>query len=164
MVQRIVFSERDVQGDALSINYVCRRNIDAGEVREQVTLRNGSDVSQHLVGKRAAGDVRQVVREGVTDTGAITMVIPQDAADAIGVPVNGSHTITLAGGAVPTVPTVGPVSVGIEGRSADVDAIVFGVEVLIGQIPLEFMDLWIDRKRQRIVPNPASPEKPLSRV
>ena len=135
-----------------------------GEVREQVTLRNGIDQGNVAVGRLPAADVRQVSREGVIDTGAITMVIPQDAADALGVPVNGSHTITLAGGAVHTVPTVGPVSVGIAGRSANVDAIVFGTEVLIGQIPLEFMDLWIDCKRQRIVPNPASPDRPLSRV
>ena len=135
-----------------------------GEVRESVVIKNGGDVSRHLSGDLAADEVRQVVCEGVVDTGAITLIIPQKVADAIAAPVNGSHTVVLPSGSRHTVPTVGPVVAEICGRNASVDAIVFGSEVLIGQIPLEFTDIWVDCQRNRLVPNPASPSSPVSRA
>jgi hypothetical protein len=44
------------------------------------------------------------------------------------------------------------------------DATVLGNEALIGQKALEKLDLFVDRVNQRLVPNPAHPDRPVSRV
>lgn len=43
-------------------------------------------------------------------------------------------------------------------------ALVTGVEVLIGQTVWETLDLLVDCKDQRLVPNPAHPDYPVLRV
>jgi hypothetical protein len=47
-------------------------------------------------------------------------------------------------------------------RSGD-EALVLGDEVLIGQTLLEKMDLMVDCKERRLVPNPAHPDVPVSK-
>lgn len=44
------------------------------------------------------------------------------------------------------------------------DAMVVGDEVLIGQTALEKLDLFVDYVNQRLVPNPAHPDQPVSKV
>ena len=44
------------------------------------------------------------------------------------------------------------------------DAMVLGDEVLIGQTALERLDLFVDRVNQHLVPNPAHPDQPVSKV
>ncbi len=39
-----------------------------------------------------------------------------------------------------------------------------GDEVLIGQTVLEKLDLFVDGQRQRLVPNPAHPDQPITKV
>lgn len=61
---------------------------------------------------------------------------------------------------------VGPVEVRFENRSTIVKAIVLpGVEdVLLGAIPLEGLDVFIDPVRERLVVNPMSPGIATSQV
>ena len=49
-------------------------------------------------------------------------------------------------------------------RETEEDAYVLGDEVLIGQTVLEVMDLLVDCHRRRVVPNPAHPDQPVSKV
>ena len=44
------------------------------------------------------------------------------------------------------------------------DAMVLGDEVRIGQTALEKLDLFVDCTNQRLVPNPAHPDQPVSKV
>jgi ABC transporter substrate binding protein len=44
------------------------------------------------------------------------------------------------------------------------DAMMLGDEVLIGQTALEKLDLFVDGVNQRLVPNPAHPDQPVSKV
>ncbi len=41
---------------------------------------------------------------------------------------------------------------------------VLGDEVLIGQTVLEKLDLLVDCRNQRVVPNPAHPDQPVTKV
>lgn len=50
------------------------------------------------------------------------------------------------------------------GRDTMEEALVLGDEVLIGQTVLEKLDLLADCARQRLVPNPAHPDQPVSKV
>ena len=44
------------------------------------------------------------------------------------------------------------------------DAMTLGDEVLIGQTALEKLDLFVDCVNQRLVPNPAHPDQPVSKL
>jgi hypothetical protein len=44
------------------------------------------------------------------------------------------------------------------------EALVLGDEVLIGQTVLEKPDLFVDCQGQRLVPNPAHPDRPVAKV
>ena len=50
------------------------------------------------------------------------------------------------------------------GRETLEEALILGDEVLIGQTVLEKLDLWIDCMNQKLVPNPAHPDQPVTKV
>lgn len=52
----------------------------------------------------------------------------------------------------------------LEGRETTEAALVTGDEVLIGQTVLETLDLLVDCKNQRLIPNPAHPDRPVFRI
>jgi hypothetical protein len=51
-----------------------------------------------------------------------------------------------------------------QGRDTEDAALVLGDEVLIGQTVLEKLDLLADCANNRLVPNPAHPDQPVSKV
>lgn len=55
-----------------------------------------------------------------------------------------------------------PFTLSVLGRVELEDAMVLGDEVLVGQTALEKLDLLVDS--QRLVPNPAHPDQPVSKV
>ena len=57
-----------------------------------------------------------------------------------------------------------PIKVGIMGRDTVDEALVLGDEVLIGQTVLEKLDLLVDCTNRKLVPNPAHPDQPVSKV
>jgi hypothetical protein len=50
------------------------------------------------------------------------------------------------------------------GRQELEDAMVLGDEVIIGQTALEKLDLMVDGVGRRLIPNPAHPDQPVSKV
>jgi predicted aspartyl protease len=52
----------------------------------------------------------------------------------------------------------------IQGRETTEATLVTGDEVLIGQTVLETLDLLVDCKNQRLIPNPKHPEYPVLRI
>jgi len=57
-----------------------------------------------------------------------------------------------------------PLVVEIEGRDTLEEALVLGDEVIIGQTVIEKLDLLVDCVNRRLVPNPAHPDQPVSKV
>jgi hypothetical protein len=57
-----------------------------------------------------------------------------------------------------------PVIFRLLGRDTLEEALVLGDEVLIGQTVLEKLDLLADCVGRRVVPNPAHPDQPVSKV
>ncbi len=57
-----------------------------------------------------------------------------------------------------------PLVVEIDGRDTLEEALILGDEVLIGQTVLEKLDLFVDSRRRRLVPNPAHPDQPITKV
>ncbi len=57
-----------------------------------------------------------------------------------------------------------PLVIELEGRDTLEEALILGDEVLIGQTVLEKLDLFVDCQHQVLVPNPAHPDQPVSKV
>ena len=70
---------------------------------------------------------------------------------------NGEREITTADGRKNVVNYVGPIEVQFENRKCYVGALVLGDEVLLGEVPMEDMDLIISPSHRRLVVNPQSP-------
>ena len=74
------------------------------------------------------------------------------------------ETAEYADGRTETVDVTGPLVVEIDGRDTIEEALIPGDEVLIGQTVLEKRDLFVDSRRRRLVPNPAHPDQPITKV
>jgi len=69
----------------------------------------------------------------------------------------GDKPVTLADGTQRTVAYVGPVELRYGGRTGFTGALVMGDEALLGQVPLEDIDLIVVPKTREVIPNPVSP-------
>jgi clan AA aspartic protease len=107
--------------------------------------------------------VRTLEVEALVDTGATTLILPKDIADRLGLVVYEQRRVKLADGRVVEVPRVGAVRLEILRRDMVCDALVVpeGNVPLIGQIPLEELDLIVDPKSRDLSVNPLSPDLPL---
>ena len=105
-----------------------------GEIRASVTLENRDDRGAVRLGLRAETDVRRTTVEGVVDTGAVTLVIPEDIATELGLEHWGTRTVVYADERREEQP-VTDVTIEIGDLATRTEAIVgpAGSEILIGQ-------------------------------
>ena len=129
----------------------------------QLKITNCSDLAKVREGLIQPDQVRSVIIEGLVDTGATMLVLPEDVVDQVGAPVLGIRRVRDARGIEVEVPWVGDLRIEILGREMTTDALVVpaGAQALIGQIPLEALDLIVDPKSREVHVNPASPDAPL---
>lgn len=130
----------------------------------QVKLWNRMDVDDARRGLIPVEAVREISLEAMVDTGAVTLVIPEEAARALGLSVVLIGMTTLADGTKRPIPKMGPLRIEILGRQMSCDAYVTpaGTTPLIGQIPLEELDLIVDPGTREIrVRSEAGPEAKL---
>jgi clan AA aspartic protease len=130
---------------------------------QTIKLTNSYDEQDVSRGFIKAEEVRAVEIEALVDTGATMLVLPADVVGRLGVPIAGRRKVRYANGSVADVPWVGGVRITILGRDAIASALVepAGTTALIGQIPLEELDLLVDPKSRELRVNPASPDSPL---
>ncbi|MGB0369756.1 MAG: clan AA aspartic protease [Opitutales bacterium] len=103
-----------------------------------------------------------VSRSALTDTGALHLCIPKELAEELDLEELHSRRVTTADGSSHECPYVGPIKIQVANRECFTGAIMLGNEVLLGAVPVEDMDLWISPSGHQVVPNPASPDTPLS--
>jgi predicted aspartyl protease len=135
-----------------------------GEDRVKVRLTNTFDDELAAQGTMAPGRVRSAVTDAAVDTGAIRSVIPQSLLDQLGVRIRGREIAHLADGRTESVPLTASILFEVLGRETSDEAFVLGDEVLIGQTVLEKLDLLVDCKNGRLVPNPDHPDYAVTRV
>ena len=133
-----------------------------GRVMASVKLTNQTDLENAEGGLIPAAAVRSLEIEALVDTGTTQLMIPENVRAALGLPVQGTREVRYADGRVASVPWVG-VRIEIFGRAMICDALVeaAGMEPLLGQIPLEGLDLLVDPKTREIRVNPRSPNVPM---
>lgn len=130
-----------------------------GLVYAEIELLNGDDLTLNRHGYLPEDKIRRIVSKVLVDTGALDLVINEEVQQQLNLPVLHQRTIWLADETQRQVDMVGPVEVRFENRSTIVKAVVLpGAEdVLLGAIPLEGLDVFIDPVRERLVVNPKSP-------
>ena len=136
-----------------------------GEVRVQVKLTNAVDEELVNRGLLNPNQLRVCEAQALVDTGAVRTVLPMRLVQQLGLRIRGQQIIAkYADGREEAIGVTGPVIIEIEGRETTEAALVTGDEVLIGQTVLETLDLLVDCKNQRLIPNPAHPDYPVLRV
>jgi clan AA aspartic protease len=134
-----------------------------GKVMNRIRLTNYADHAACRDGHIPPEAVRSIELEALVDTGATELAIPAEAARALGLPLEGTRTGRLADGSLVQLGRVTGLWLEILGRDMTCDALVLpeGTTALIGQIPLEALDLIVDPARREVRVNPSSPDFPI---
>ncbi len=135
-----------------------------GEVRVQVKLTNAVDEVLVNRGLLNPNQLRVYETQALVGTGAVRTVLPMDIVQQLGLRIRGQQLAKYADGRQESVGLTEPVIIEVEGRETTEAALVVGDEVLIGQTVLETLDLHVDCKNQRLIPNPAHPDSPVLRI
>jgi clan AA aspartic protease len=128
-----------------------------GLVMTKIRLTNFEDV------RKQQGTARSIEIEALVDTGAINLAIPEEVAEALGVPVVRRRRIRVADGRSFEADVVAGLQVEILGREVTAEAIVLprGATALLGAVQLELLDLVVVPSTGEVVPNPAHPDGPI---
>ncbi|GHU92753.1 hypothetical protein FACS189479_02600 [Spirochaetia bacterium] len=124
-----------------------------GSVYADITLKNAWDVESLEHGLITKEDVHETTVRALVDTGAWTLVIPEDLCGKLGLRIRCKNESTVANGET----VMSSMSEGIEvhwkDRSLICDAVVLpgADEVLLGAIPLEGLDLIVDPRREKLI-------------
>jgi len=139
-------------------------NQNMGAVRVTVKLTNAIDEELVRRGLLNPDLLRVYKAEALIDTGAVRTAIPAEVVELLGLRIRSQEIAKYADGRQEVVGLTGPVIIEIENRQTIEGALVLGDIVLIGQTALETLDFLVDCKNQRLVPNPANPERPVFRM
>ncbi len=135
-----------------------------GEIRVKVLLINSADEMANRRRKLKKSAIRRYEADALVDTGAVRSVIPIHVMQALGVLSRGNRMAEYADGRTESVAITEPIIFDVMGRDTLEEALVLGDEVLIGQTVLEKLDLLADCANRRLIPNPAHPDQPVSKV
>ena len=135
-----------------------------GEIRDRVLLTNANDESMNRRRKLKKSAIRRFEADAMVDTGAVRSVIPAHVMEKLGIMTRGQRVAEYADGRKESVGITEPIIFDIQGRDTLEEALVLGDEVLIGQTILEKLDLLADCANRKLIPNPAHPDQPVSKV
>jgi predicted aspartyl protease len=131
--------------------------LEMGRVLTEATIENLSDLFQAQQGHIPDDQVRRVVvADALVDTGATLLSLPSRLIQQLGLTRRYTKRVTSTTGGG-EVDVYGTVRLTIQGRDCptDVMEVPDNVPVLIGQIPLEYLDFVIDPRAQKLIGNPA---------
>ncbi len=132
-----------------------------GEIAVEFELENPVDRGIVERGLSEAAGVRRTRVQGIVDTGAIMLVLPQNVVEQLGLQIQETVVVRYADDRREERPMAGPVTVRIGDRSMRTDCLVGPPrgEVLIGQVVLGTLDLIADSANRRLTPR--RPDYPL---
>jgi clan AA aspartic protease len=129
--------------------------VDMGRVAVPVVVENVEDLRRAQRGEIPREQVRRVEVEALIDTGATFLCLPEPLVRQLGLPFNRVRETRTVTGPV-TLPIHGGARLTVQGRDCDEEVMVLpaGRRVLLGQIPLEKLDFWVDLSHRSLVGNP----------
>ena len=124
-----------------------------------IELINGDDLvlaRKNIIG---AEEIKRMHVNMLVDTGSVYMCINETVKEQLQLSVLEKRKAQLADGTVVEFDIVGPIEVRFKNRRCMVDAMVMpgDNELLLGDIPLEDMDVLIDPVRRELIVNPEHP-------
>ena len=132
-----------------------KRGVDVGRIVVDVLVENFADRERVARGEITDDEVRRLSVQALVDTGATFFCLPQALIDQLGLTFQRhKETRTVTGemklGIYATAHLV------VTGRdcNTEVMALPEGRQSLLGQVPLEMMDWWVDVTNQRLAGNP----------
>jgi predicted aspartyl protease len=125
-----------------------------GRISVQVELANNLDVLKFEAGEISADQVRRVAVQGIVDSGASRLVVPQAVVDQLQLPKTGETTVRYADQRTAKRALVKSVWLQLAGRQGDFTAVVEPnrTDALVGALVLEDLDLIVDCGRQSVTP------------
>jgi len=123
-----------------------------GNVYAEITVKNCNDLAKVREGAISEDNVRSLTFTALVDTGATSLVISDEICKQLGLSVVYTRTANLAGDIKMDCKITEPVQISWKNRQVDINAMVLpGNKILLGVIPLEFMDLMVDPVNQKLV-------------
>jgi len=135
-----------------------------GEVRVKVKLTNSADMSMLRRNLIQSIQLRSLEADALVDTGAVSLVLPSFVVERLGLARPFKQIAEYADGRRDEVDVTEPVLVELMDRHTNEEALVLGDEVIIGQTILEKMDLHVDCRERRLLPDPSHPDQPVLKV
>ena len=132
-----------------------KRGMNVGRVIVDVRVQNVDDARRAEQGELPLSAVRSVSIPALVDSGATFLCLPEDVVAQLGLPFNRARQSNTVAGPM-TLRVFGGARVEVEQRSCDVEVMELpaGRQALLGQIPLETLDFWVDVVNLRLVGNP----------
>jgi clan AA aspartic protease len=124
-----------------------------GLVYTEIVLRNVGDQIRVQTGVITEQEVHEIKVRACVDTGAWTLVINEEMRIKLGLGIAGKNHSTLADGTREIYEMTEAVEVQWKNRNTICQALVLpdAVDVLLGAIPLEGMDLMINPRKEEVV-------------
>jgi len=109
---------------------------------------------------------KSVEVDAIIDTGATMLVLPQDVIEKLGLRKIGERRVRYANNQIQIKSVYRGVILELKGRDGIFDVLgeVEGSEPLVGQIVLEALDLIVDPITKTVIPNPRSPDMPMTEI
>ncbi len=125
-----------------------------GKVIEKIKLTNIFDPSKF------------VEIDAVIDSGATMLALPQDVVDKLALQKDREVRVRYANNHSEDKSIYGVAKLELAGRRGNFDVLAepIGATPLVGQVVLELLDLLIDSKSRKLIPNPLSPELPMMEI
>jgi predicted aspartyl protease len=129
--------------------------MDVGRIVVDMHVENDGDLSMVALGHLPANEFRYLDVQALVDTGTTYVCLTTSDIARLGLrPVRTRRTRTSTGWVVHQF--FSAVRITVQGRDCliEVAEIPDGMLALLGQVPLEMLDFWIDMGNKRLVGNP----------
>jgi predicted aspartyl protease len=125
-----------------------------GRITLEFSIANYRDVVSAEQGLLAPEAIRRVTLQGIVDTGATRLVLPESAVQQLGLTTSGQTTVRSADRRSATRSLVKNISVELLGRQGIFTAVVEPdrADALIGAIVMEDLDFLVDCATQTLQP------------
>ena len=130
-----------------------------GKIFAKIELINTRDVILSDAGQLPKASIRKMEVNILVDSGAYNLAINETIKEQLALPIIDEQIFQLANGQQEKYPIVGPIDLRFENRATTTRAVLLPGDAapLLGQIPLEDMDVVLLPREERMIVNPDTP-------